>query len=523
LASAILKGIFMYVQGYLLSFAGQSAVRHIRDEVYAHIQSLPIAFFEKWQAGQIMYRVITDIHQMTDTFTQAVIVLIADLFVFLFSVAAMMWIDWRLTLIAFLASPMIAFIMDYFGRLIQRFVSKMQSRISDLNSMMQENINGIKVIKAFGAEDYEKKRFAEINEQSFAAIIKSIQFKLTQTPLVELFGTLGVLVIIAFGAYLVNSKPSFTAGSFLSFVAFMLMATSPVNRFSNTYADLRKGMVSAGRVFELLDIPLEVSDSEDARDLENVEGRVEFDDIYFSYNSENPIIRGISFIANPGRMIAVVGPNGAGKTTLVNLIPRFYELTGGNIRIDNMDLKDIKLKSLRKHIGVVLQDTVLFSGTIRENIAYGRPEIPLEKVIEAAKIANAHNFVMDKPDGYDTRVGERGVGLSGGQKQRISIARTILHEPKILILDEATSSLDQESEALVQEALEHLMKDRTTFVIAHRLETIRRADVILVLNEGKIEEQGTHDELMERKGLYCKLYEAQKIFEAQGTEESLVS
>ncbi len=519
LASAILKGIFTYAQGYLLSYAGQNAVRHIRNEVYGHLQALPISFFERWQAGQIMYRVITDIHQMTDTFTQAVIVLIADFCVFIFSVTAMFWIDWKLTLIAFLSSPLIAFVMNYFGSLIQKFVSKMQNRISDLNSIMQENINGIKVIKAFGAEEYEKKRFAEVNEQSFTAIMKSIQFKLTQTPLVELFGTIGILVIIAFGAYLVNTKPDFTAGSFLSFVAYMLVATSPVNRFSNTYADLRKGMVSAGRVFELLDNPVEPEDKETAVDLNDVKGKVEFEDIHFAYNEEAQIIKGINFTANPGEVVAIVGPNGAGKTTLVNLIPRFYTLTGGDIRIDGNNINDIKLKSLRSHIGVVLQDTVLFSGTIRENIAFGNPDAPEEEVIKAAKIANAHDFIMKQPHGYETKVGERGVGLSGGQKQRISIARTILRHPEILILDEATSSMDQESEALVQDALEHLMKGRTTFVIAHRLSTIKRADRIMVLNGGKIEEEGKHEELMKKGGLYKKLYEAQRVLEEKSREE----
>ncbi|MCE1247664.1 MAG: ABC transporter ATP-binding protein/permease [Firmicutes bacterium] len=510
-ASVVIKGIFSYIQGYMLSYAGQSAVRHIRDNVYAHIQSLPISFFEKWQSGQIMYRVITDIHQMTDTFTQAVIVLVADVAVFVFSIGAMFFIDWKLTLIAFLTSPIIAFIMNYFGSLIQKFVSRMQNKISELNSIIQENIGGIKVIKAFGAEDYEKKRFAEINENSFVAIMKSIQFKQTQTPLVEIFGVVGILVIIAFGAYLVNTKPDFTAGSFLTFVTYMLVATSPVNRFSNTYADLRKGFISAARVFELLDVTGEEKDDENAVILDKVTGKVEFVDTKFAYNEKKQILKGVNFAAEPGEMVAVVGPNGAGKTTLVNLIPRFYELTGGSIKVDGSDIRDIKLHSLRRHIGVVLQDTILFSGTIRENIAYGEPEIPMEKVMEAAKIANAHDFIMNLPGGYDAIVGERGVGLSGGQKQRISIARTILRQPEILILDEATSSLDQESEALVQEALENLMKGRTTFVIAHRMNTIKKADKIVVLNQGYVEEIGKHDELMAKNGLYRKLYEAQKL------------
>lgn len=509
--STILKGIFLYAQGFMLSYAGQSAVRHIRDRVYEHLQALSISFFDKWQAGQIMYRVITDIQQMTDTFTEAVLVLAADFFVLIFSVIMMFRIDWRLTLIAFLTSPLIAWVMQYFGGLIQKHIAQMQSRVSDLNSIMQENINGIKVIKAFGAEDYEKKRFAEINENSFNAIMKSIQFKLTQIPLVEFFGMLGLIVIIAFGSYLVNTKPGFTAGSFISFVAYMLIATSPVNRFSKTYADLRKGYVSAARVFELMDIPVESQDMIDALDLKKVSGRVELKDVKFSYNSDTPIINGITFTAQQGEMIAIVGPNGAGKTTLVNLIPRFYPLTSGDITIDGISINKIKLKSLRKHMGIVLQDTVLFSGTIKDNIAYGMPETPIEEIVKAAKIANAHNFIEKLPQGYNTVVGEKGTGLSGGQKQRISIARTVLRQPAILILDEATSSLDQESEALLQEALEKMMKDRTTFIIAHRLTTVKKADKIIVLNQGRIEEIGKHEELLAKNGLYKKLYDAQKI------------
>lgn len=513
--SAVLKGVFMYAQGYLLSFAGQSAVRRLREEVYGHLQSLPISFFERWQAGQIMHRVITDINLMTDTFTNSIMVVIGDVAVFAFAIGMMIYLDWRMTLVAFLASPAIALVMQNFGGLIQKQVSKMQNRISDLNSIMQENINGIKVIKAFGAEQFEKKRFADINEQAFSAVMKSIQFKLTQTPLVEIFGTVGLLVILGFGAYLVNVG-KFTTGDMMAFVAYMLIATSPVNRFSGIYAEIRKGMVSAARVFELIDVREETEDAPGAVEVDSVKGLVEFDNVRFSYDERNPILRGISFTARQGEMIAIVGPNGAGKTTLVNLIPRFYPLTDGSIRIDGRDIREIKVSSLRKHIGVVLQETILFSGTIKENIAYADPSVPDAKIVDAAKAANAHEFILDLPDGYKTRVGEGGVGLSGGQRQRISIARTLLRHPEILILDEATSSLDQKSEALLQEALERLLKDRTTFVIAHRLSTITKANRILVLDRGQIVQQGAHEELMKTEGIYRRLYEAQKTLEEEG-------
>ncbi len=513
--SAVLKGIFMYAQGYLLSFAGQSAVRRLRDDVYSHLQSLSISFFERWQAGQIMYRVITDINLMTDTFTNSIMVLISDVMVFFFAVGMMIYLDWRLTLLAFVASPAIGFVMSKFGGLIQKQVSKMQNRISDLNSIMQENINGIKVIKAFCAEDHERRRFADINHQAFTAVMKSIQFRLTQTPLVDIFGTVGMLVLIGFGSYLVTMG-AFTIGDLLAFVAYMLIATSPVNRFSGIYADIRKGMVSAARVYELMDFDREEPDDPGSKELEQVRGKVEFDNVRFEYKSGEPVIQGVTFTASPGEMIAVVGPNGAGKTTLLNLLPRFYPISGGKILIDNEDINKIRIDSLRKHIGLVLQETILFSGTIRENIAYACPDTPQEKIEEAARIANAHNFITSLPRGYDTAVGEGGVGLSGGQRQRISIARTILRQPEILILDEATSSLDQESEAQLQEALERLMKDRTTFVIAHRLSTINRADRILVLENGTVAETGTHDELMARNGLYRRLYEAQATLEEEG-------
>jgi subfamily B ATP-binding cassette protein MsbA len=507
LLSAILKGIFMYAQGYLLSFAGQSAVRKLRDEVYGHLQTLPIPFFERWQAGQIMYRVITDINLMTDTLTNGITLMLADFTIFIFAISMMFYLNWKLTLIAFIASPVIAFVVQHFGNLIQKNISKTQNRVSELNSIMQENINGIKVIKSFSAEEYEKTRFSLINNEAFAAVMKALQFKLTQAPIVEMLGTVGVIIIIGAGSYLV-SLGKFTLGELVAFIAYMLIATTPINRITNTYAEIRKGMVSAARVFELLDIQPEVKDEAQSENIETIEGEVEFKDVTFSYNGTDPVLKGIDLSVKPGETVAIVGSNGAGKTTLVNLIPRFYEISAGSLKIDGKDIRNIKSSSLRKHIGIVLQDSILFSGKISENIAYANPDTPLESVEEAAKIANAHQFIKEQPEGYDTVIGEGGIGLSGGQKQRISIARTILRDPKILILDEPTSALDQKSEVLVYNALDQLMKGRTTFVIAHRLSTIQNADKIIVMDQGKIIESGKHSDLIIKDGLYKKLYEA---------------
>jgi ATP-binding cassette, subfamily B, bacterial MsbA len=512
LVSAVIKGVFMYSQGYFIAWAGQSAVKSIRNEVYGHMQMLPLSFFEKWKTGQIMYRIITDIHQMTETLTSSIPVAIADFFVFLFSVGAMIYMDWRMTIVAFVASPAIAYIMHFFGSLIQQHIAKLQQEVSNLNSLMQENINGIKVVKAFGAEKRERVRFEKINEKSFMSVMKSIQFKLTQTPLVEMLGTLGIIIIIGLGAYLVSIR-QFTTGDLIAFCAFMLIATSPVNRFSTTYTDLRKGLVSASRVFELMDFPREIEDKEGALDLEGVRGQVDFQDVAFSYDGKSPVLNGVSLSVPAGQVVAIVGPNGSGKSTLVNLIPRFYELTAGQILIDNVDIRNIMVQSLRKQIGIVQQETFLFSGTIRDNILFGDPGASLERMLKASRDAGAHEFIMGLPEGYDFPIGEKGLNLSGGQRQRICLARTLLRDPRILILDESTSSMDQKSEVSVYEALGRESRGRTTFIIAHRLSTITKSDKIVVLNNGIILESGTHETLMATRGLYRALFDAQRDHE----------
>ena len=392
--------------------------------------------------------------------------------------------------------------------MIQHFSNSFQGKVSDLTSLIQESISGIKVVKSFTREKYEAERFAQHNEENYQIQMKVVQLMITQGPVVEILATLGIGIVIWYGSLGVI-QGRFSVGDMLAFWGYMLLATNPLNRVTNTYGNVRRGIVSAIRVFELMDYPTEIKDMPHAKELPTIKGKLDFKNVSFSYDKNNKILKDINFSVEPGQMVAIVGRNGAGKTTLVNLVARFYDADQGGVFVDNHDLRTVQLHSLRHQMGMVLQETILFSGTVRDNIAYGKLDATEEEIIQAAKVANAHDFIMNLPDKYNTVVGERGVGLSGGQRQRIAIARAVLRNPRILILDEATSALDQESESVVQDALEKLMKGRTTFVIAHRLTTIRRADKIIVLDNGNVVETGTHDELLHHHGIYSRLYDAQ--------------
>jgi len=440
--------------------------------------------------------------------------LIKDTFTILALTGVVFYRNWKLAIIACLIFPLAIIPIKEFGKRLRKFSRKSQQRMGSLTSFLHETIIGNRIVKAFNMEDYEKQRFAQENEKFFKTVLKRVKIRAISHPMMELLGGLGVAAIIWVGGYSVIRGES-TPGTFFSFLTALLMLYAPIRDLSKVNLEVQEGIAAAIRVFELLDTQPEIKEEKDAIPLPPISKGIEFRKVSFKYDNED-VLKDISFYVNVGEVIAIVGTSGAGKTSLVNLLPRFYDVEEGEILIDGIDIRKVTLKSLRDQIGLVTQQTILFNDTVRNNIAYGSPNRSDEEVIEAAKAANAHEFIKRLPNGYDTIIGEQGVRLSGGERQRISIARALLKNPPILILDEATSSLDSESEKEVQNALGRLMQGRTVFVIAHRLSTIRNAHRIIVLSEGKIVEEGTHDELINLNGEYRRLYELQ--FKDNGME-----
>jgi subfamily B ATP-binding cassette protein MsbA len=505
----VLKNLAQYVGGYNMTTVGQKIVARIRSDLFTRIQFLPLPVFDKWPRGQIYTRFDNDTNVMVlgvmslPLFSSAILTLLGALIV-------MFKLDWLLTLLLLAVAPVVTFTVMRFTSLVRKVTQQSLTRVSDINSALQESLDSMRVIKAFAREPYEVRRFLDRNDAYLGSSMKLSQMLLTQVPVIDFVVTLGLLALAGFSFYeLVIGKRS--ADELAKFLTLAVVASNPINQLANYFADVTRALVAAGRIFEVLDLPVEVPDAPGARRLENIRGSVEFRDVHFAYDGKHEVLRGISARVEPGEVIALVGPSGAGKTTLINMIPRFYSPTGGAVVIDGHDISELTLSSLRQSLAIVPQDPHLFSDTIEHNIRYGRLDASHAEIEEAAKLANAHDFIVEFPDGYKTMVGTRGIRLSGGERQRVAIARAILHDPRILILDEATSQLDAQSEALIAQALERLLVGRTTFIIAHRFSTIRRATKILVLAEGVIVEQGTHGDLLARGGLYSKLCRTQML------------
>ena len=503
-----LRGFFVYGQTYLMAFISQKVVIDLREHLFRQFQRLSVSYFDRSQTGKVLSYMTNDVAALQGVLAQNVIELASESLALVGSLIAMFYLHWQLALLTLITVPMVAEAMKIFGAKLRKASGTMQQRAAEITSVLQEMIVSIRLIRLFVREDYEIDRFNRENVNNFDAQMKAAQLSATLTPVVEFLAALAVTVIVWYGGHEVI-RGNLTSGSLIAFLVYAVNISNPVKRLGNVYGNIQRAVAAAERVFEVLDTLPEIQDAPGAKPLPPIQGRVTFENVTFEYRPGEPALRNMSIDVEPGQVLAIVGPSGAGKSTIANLIPRFYDPQSGRICVDGIDIRNVTVASLREQLAMVPQDTILFSASIFENILYGRLDATREEVMAAAQAANAHNFILQLPDGYETQIGERGCQLSGGQRQRIAIARAILKNPRILILDEATSALDAESERLVQDALDKLMVGRTTFVIAHRLSTIQRADRILVLEKGRMAECGSHADLLDAGGLYCKLYSLQ--------------
>ncbi|MEB3147457.1 MAG: ABC transporter ATP-binding protein, partial [Sphaerospermopsis sp.] len=504
----LVRGFFQSVQDLYMAKAALRVAFYLRQQVYTHLQKLNLSYFETAKAGDLSYRLTEDVDRVGEVVNKVFHDFIPCILQLIAIPIYMIYLNWQLTLATVIVAPIMGILIGWFGERLRKFSLKSQNRISDLSAILTEVFSGIRLIQAFAAENYEINRFSHEAERTLKAKYSAERLKAIQIPIVGFLEAVSALSLLMVGAWQI-SQNNLTVGEFFSYLAAAALLIDPIGHTTNNYNEFKQGEASVDRVFELLAIQPTVLENPISITLPDVNGKVEYRDVSFSYKPGKLVLNNISLLVNSGEAIALVGASGAGKTTFVNLLPRFYDPEFGDIFIDDVNIKDVTLNSLRKQIGIVPQETIMFSGTIAQNIAFGQETFEMEAVEAAAKIANAHQFIMQLPAGYQTWVGERGVNLSGGQRQRIAIARAVLLNPQILILDEATSALDSESEALVKEALERLMSNRTVLIIAHRLSTVRKCDRILVLEKGQIVESGNHEELLALEGRYARFYAQQ--------------
>lgn len=504
----LVRSFFYYFQGYFLSYVGERIVVDLRKELYQHLHELTLAFYSDRRVGELVSRLSSDVTLVRTALTNNVATVLSQSLTFVGSLVLMLVLNWRLTLYVLSVAPLIVGSAAIFGARLRKLSTKVQDELADSTAIAEEALNGVRVVKAFSREPYEVQRYGNQVERTFTFVMRQTILRSAFGPLISFFAFAALTGILWVGGMEVLSG-RLSAGSLIAFLVYGINIAGSLGAFTSLYTQLQEAAGATRRIFELLDDRPEIEDAPDAIEHSVAAGRIEFERVSFAYEDSQPVIDEIDLTIAPGEVLALVGPSGAGKTTLFNLIPRFYDASKGRILIDGIDIRQISLASLRGQIGLVPQETQLFSTTIRDNILYGRLDADEAELVAAAKAANADEFIEAFPDGYDTQVGERGVKLSGGQRQRIAIARAILKNPRILLLDEATSSLDSESEHLVQEALERLMTGRTTVIIAHRLSTVHRADRIAVLRQGRLEELGSHAELIERDGIYARLYRMQ--------------
>ena len=502
-----LRGLGMYGQDYLMNYVGENIIKDLRNDLYNRIQDLPIAFFHREKTGVLMSRITNDVNIIKTMVSTAVTGSLKDSFTIVGLTFVIFYRDWKMALFAFIVLPIAFFPIVEFGRRVRRISTGWQEAMADLNSFLHETFAGNKIVKAFGMESYEKKRFFNKTLDLFKLEMKAVVARSLSSPIMEFLGGLGIAFIIWYGGYKVITGSS-TAGTFFSFMAAVLMLYDPVKKLSGLNNAVQQGLAAADRVFDIIEMESDIKEKKNPLTIKRGPHRVTFENVFFKYD-DVMVLKDINLDVKAGEVLALVGMSGGGKTSLVNLVPRFYDVTQGAIRIDGMDIRDVSISSLRDQMGIVTQEPILFNDSIRNNIAYGKRSATDKEIIKAAKAAYAYDFIQNFPNKFDTGIGELGGRLSGGEKQRICIARALLKDAPILILDEATSSLDAEAEMLVQKALENLMKGRTTFVIAHRLSTIDYADRIVVIVNGRVEEEGKQEELISMQGEFFKLYQMQ--------------